>query len=164
MVSPVKQKTLFAFLSFFLVLLPGCAGSTATPVKSESRNADIVTDPGPGAMLTDSGGMVLYGYTQDASGVSHCTGPCAQTWPPYTLPAGTHPSGPAAVTGSPGIIQRADGAYPLTINNMPLYRYSGDQDPGDINGQGVNGVWFAVDPSGAIIKTLELTTTSLASS
>jgi hypothetical protein len=35
---------------------------------------------------------------------------------------------------------------------MPLYYFSGDQQPGDINGQGVGGIWFTVAPDGALIR------------
>jgi hypothetical protein len=34
---------------------------------------------------------------------------------------------------------------------MPLYHFSGDQQPGDSNGQGVGGVWFAVTPDGSLV-------------
>ncbi|MFD0656310.1 COG4315 family predicted lipoprotein [Thermocatellispora tengchongensis] len=30
----------------------------------------------------------------------------------------------------------------------PLYRYRGDTNPGDINGHGLGGEWYAVTPSG----------------
>jgi len=36
---------------------------------------------------------------------------------------------------------------------MPLYLFSGDQQPGDTNGQGVGGVWFAVTPDGGLVGT-----------
>jgi Secreted repeat of unknown function len=34
---------------------------------------------------------------------------------------------------------------------MPLYHFSGDQQPGDTNGQGVGGLWFAVTPDGGLV-------------
>jgi hypothetical protein len=36
----------------------------------------------------------------------------------------------------------------LTYDGWPLYRYSGDAKPGEANGQGVGGVWFAMTPEG----------------
>jgi hypothetical protein len=30
----------------------------------------------------------------------------------------------------------------------PLYRYAGDAAPGDTNGQGVGGSWYAITPQG----------------
>jgi predicted lipoprotein with Yx(FWY)xxD motif len=36
---------------------------------------------------------------------------------------------------------------------MPLYYFAKDTKPGDILGQGVGGVWYLADPSGAMIKS-----------
>jgi Secreted repeat of unknown function len=35
---------------------------------------------------------------------------------------------------------------------MALYRYSLDKKPGDVKGQGVEGIWFAVTPAGKLAK------------
>ena len=37
-------------------------------------------------------------------------------------------------------------------NNWPLYYYVGDVGPGDVDGQGVDGVWFVVGADGKLIK------------
>jgi hypothetical protein len=34
------------------------------------------------------------------------------------------------------------------LGGHPLYRYSGDTKPGDVNGQGIGGVWSAAGPDG----------------
>jgi len=41
-------------------------------------------------------------------------------------------------------IVRASGARQVTYHGMPLYTYAGDSGPGQANGQGVGGVFFAV--------------------
>ena len=45
-----------------------------------------------------------------------------------------------------GRIKRPDGTTQVTYNGMPLYYFSGDANPGDTNGQGIGGVWFAAQP------------------
>jgi hypothetical protein len=40
----------------------------------------------------------------------------------------------------------------VTINGHPVYYFAGDAKPGDIDGQGVNGTWFAVAPDGGKTK------------
>ena len=35
----------------------------------------------------------------------------------------------------------------------PLYLFSGDDAPGETNGQGVNGKWFVVDTAGNLVQT-----------
>jgi predicted lipoprotein with Yx(FWY)xxD motif len=42
----------------------------------------------------------------------------------------------------------------VTYNGMPLYRYSGDKNPLDTNGEGVNGAWYVISPTGTLISVL----------
>jgi predicted lipoprotein with Yx(FWY)xxD motif len=109
----------------------------------------VATDPRLGPILVDAAGRTLYLYTKDTPGTSTCTGPCATLWPPLTVPAGSEPQAGPGVSGTLGVIARPDGTRQVTINGQPLYRYSGDQGPGDVRGQGVGNVWFVVKPSGA---------------
>jgi predicted lipoprotein with Yx(FWY)xxD motif len=48
---------------------------------------------------------------------------------------------------------RADGTVQATYGNWPLYYYVGDHGFGDIDGQGVDGVWFVIGTDGKLIKT-----------
>ena len=48
-----------------------------------------------------------------------------------------------------GAADLADGTKIVTYNHRPLYRFSGDSQPGDTNGQGSGGVWFVITPTGA---------------
>jgi hypothetical protein len=47
-----------------------------------------------------------------------------------------------------GVIKRDDGTLQLTIGHWPIYRFSKDTAPGQTNGEGVGGTWFAVSPLG----------------
>ncbi len=97
------------------------------------------------AILTDPSGMTLYTFANDQPGTSTCNGGCASTWPPFQPPAGdlTLPDG---ATGTLDQIMRADGTMQVTYNGMPLYYYAGDMNPGDTNGEGIGGVWYAAQP------------------
>ena len=96
--------------------------------------------------------MSLYFFTKDTkdSGTSACTGSCLVQWPPLTTTSGS-PAG-EGVTGKLGTISTPDGKKQVTLNGMPLYYFAKDTKPGDILGQGVGGVWYLSDPSGAMIK------------
>jgi predicted lipoprotein with Yx(FWY)xxD motif len=88
-------------------------------------------------VITNREGMTLYTFDRDTTGVSHCTGPCAEMWPPV------RPS--AELTGKGfGVIKRADGSEQVTYQGKPIYLYSKDSKPGDAKGDGVGGVWHAV--------------------
>ena len=50
-----------------------------------------------------------------------------------------------------GTIKRDDGTEQVTLAGRPLYLYAGDSHPGDVTGQAVGGIWWAVSPSGAKI-------------
>ena len=107
----------------------------------------VAQDATLGAHLTGAHGMTLYLLTKDAANKTTCTGACAKTWPPFEVDAGQTPSAGAGVSGTIATLTRADdGKAQVTYNGIPLYYYSGDAAPADVNGQGFNGVWFLVAP------------------
>ncbi|WP_455381827.1 hypothetical protein [Salinispira pacifica] len=90
--------------------------------------------------LTDSSGMTLYYFTKDVAGTSVCTGGCLNAWPAFYAQNLTVPSG---LTASDfGTITRDDGSKQTTYMGWPLYYFSGDKKPGDMNGENFRGVWF----------------------
>ncbi|HEY7944610.1 MAG TPA: hypothetical protein VIH15_08915 [Casimicrobiaceae bacterium] len=91
-----------------------------------------------GGMMTDSGGMTLYTFDNDTGGKSACNGPCAAIWPPLTA------GGDAKASGDWTTIARDDGSKQWAFKGKPLYHWSKDKKPGDMTGDGFNGVWHAV--------------------
>jgi predicted lipoprotein with Yx(FWY)xxD motif len=51
-----------------------------------------------------------------------------------------------------GTVEHPDGIQ-VTYNGWPLYFFADDSAPGDVNGQGVGGVWYVLDPTGNAIKS-----------
>jgi predicted lipoprotein with Yx(FWY)xxD motif len=94
-----------------------------------------------GVLVNATTGMTLYTYDRDVagSGRSVCNGDCAMAWPPM-LAGGATPSG--AFT----IFTREGGERQWAYKGKPLYLFSGDVNPGDNNGNGVNGVWKVATP------------------
>jgi predicted lipoprotein with Yx(FWY)xxD motif len=84
--------------------------------------------------------MSLYTFAEDTPGVSNCTGECAEIWMPATLDEGTK------LGKSYGLIKRENGSWQATFRGLPLYLYSGDKRIGDINGDGIGGVWALARP------------------
>lgn len=141
-----------AVVAAALVLLAACgrAGKTAaggTTGSSRTRGSSVGTAeiPGLGTVLVDAEGFTLYAFTPDQAGAPTCTGGCAATWPPAIV-TGTPES--AGLPGRLGTVESPTGGMQLTYDGWPLYRYSGDAKPGEANGQGVGGVWFAMTPEG----------------
>lgn len=131
------------------------AGSSpsASASPSQGGNASTSNDLGTastslGTVVVDGKGLTVYVFDKDTanSGKSSCTGACLNAWPPVTSSSAT-PS-VSGVTGKVGTIVTPSGKHQITLNGLPLYTYSGDGAKGDVNGQGVQGIWWAVSPSG----------------
>ncbi len=92
-----------------------------------------------GSVLVDSDGLTLYVYGSDSANHSNCTGGCASAWPPLLVKAGTRVSGGSGVHGHFATFKRSDGTTQVSYNGKPLYGWTGDSQPGDTTGQGLNG-------------------------
>jgi len=119
------------------------APSDDAPAASEV----MIASSALGDILTDQDGNVLYLFLPDEQGPSVCNDGCAAAWPPlFDAVAGDGID--ASLLGS---ATRDDGAEQVTYNGWPLYYYADDAAPGDVNGQGVNDVWFVLDAAGSAI-------------
>jgi predicted lipoprotein with Yx(FWY)xxD motif len=92
----------------------------------------------------------LYRFDTDTTypSRSNCNDACAAKWPPVTIAEGGSVYLAGVDPKKVGAIRRKDGDVQITIGGRPIYRFSGDTKPGDLNGQGVGGTWFAVGPTG----------------
>jgi predicted lipoprotein with Yx(FWY)xxD motif len=99
-----------------------------------------------GEFLVDSQGMTLYLFANDEPGASNCNGGCAAAWPPLLIEEGDTPTAAEGVSGKLDSITRADGTLQVTYNDLPLYLWANDAEPGDATGHGVNDVWFVAEP------------------
>jgi predicted lipoprotein with Yx(FWY)xxD motif len=127
---------------------PAAATSAATlATAAGAATVKIATDAKLGRILADSQGLTLYTFKNDVagSGKSAVSGGLAQAWPPLILTSGS-PAKPDGLAGELTLITRDDGAKQVTYQGMPLYRFASDKAPGETNGQGIGGVWFAAMP------------------
>jgi predicted lipoprotein with Yx(FWY)xxD motif len=155
-----------------LILLAACAPaggeSSSTPPAAASAGAGpmlSVAQTSAGAALTGQGGRTLYEFAKDTGQTSACTDTCATNWPPLTVAAGESASaGSGADATMVGTISRPDGGTQVTYNGHPLYYFAGDSAAGDINGQGLNGVWFIAAPDGTMAGASAEATATPASS
>jgi predicted lipoprotein with Yx(FWY)xxD motif len=99
-----------------------------------------------GKVLAAGNGMTLYVFDHDAPHVSTCTAECARVWPPLLLAQGD-PIGTPDLPGVLSVITGPDGRRQVAYNDQPLYFYSSDTQPGDVNGNGIDGVWHVARPS-----------------
>jgi predicted lipoprotein with Yx(FWY)xxD motif len=177
----MRRKTTLLMLPALAVaivalVIAGCGGGgnsvTASPA---STNAKSTTSSGAtvgvrsgkiGTFLVDSQGQTLYLFEKDTGKMSTCSGACASEWPPSTT-SGQPKAGSGVKASLLGTTTRSDGTKQLTYAGHPLYRYAGDQAPGDTNGQGLNdfgGGWDVIAPSGKKIEGDHETSSSTSSS
>lgn len=93
-----------------------------------------------GGMNSSNSGMTLYVFDNDlGTAGSTCNDTCAANWPPVLVTDGE-------VDNIPGLslITRDDNTMQAAYLGRPLYFYVGDTEAGDMNGQGVNDVWWVV--------------------
>ncbi|MEO1037828.1 MAG: hypothetical protein AAFX44_19955 [Pseudomonadota bacterium] len=106
---------------------------------------DVDAEGNQASSLTDKTGFTLYRFEDDrtdtegdGAGDSDCNAGCAVTWPPL------YAFGDEVGSGDFTIIDRQDGSRQWAYKGDPLYFFSGDPSPEDVNG--VYGTWFTVTP------------------
>lgn len=158
-------------LFLIAVIVAACSGSdgvattSSAVVTSASSSTTQVTAPSTsfvfeevavevagganGPHLVDEQGRSLYLFTLDDERTSTCENACAETWPPLL---GDPVAGEGVDRALLGNAERGDGSIQVTYAGHPLYRYTGDVEPGDTAGHGFNDVWFLVAPDGEPIS------------
>lgn len=101
-----------------------------------------------GDIVVDDSGMTVYVYDKDEvnSGLSSCEGSCLDSWEPVT----TRSQSPQVdgIDAAIATIPAPDDAFQVTVNGRPLYRFADDENPGDVQGQDLDSVWWVLDPAG----------------
>lgn len=115
----------------------GAGAGSGTTVMAKSIN-------GTNLLVDGTSGFTLYDFANDVAnnGKSACSGSCATTWPPLTVPSGSTPTAGAGASGKLGTITRDDGTTQVTYNGLPVYHYAGDSKAGDTTGNYPG--WIAV--------------------
>jgi predicted lipoprotein with Yx(FWY)xxD motif len=119
------------------------AGNTAPGVK--------IGQSALGPILTDQNGRTLYAFVPDKGGPSTCQADCVASWPALT----SDKDFMATDSADPKLLaemDRPEGTHQATYGQWALYYYAGDQDPGDIDGQNVDELWFVLGADGKLIK------------
>ena len=129
-----------------LVLIPAIAVAARKPQADVVRVTVVHTPSGP--VLANGNGLTLYVYIDDllTKAPSACTGDCANDWPPALVPGRIDVA--KGISGHIGTVERSDGKRQLTIDGRPLYTFSGDHSRGEIRGNGVGNIWWAMTPTG----------------
>jgi predicted lipoprotein with Yx(FWY)xxD motif len=151
-----------ALLVALALVLAACGGSgdegsgtaaSAEPATTAAQATGVTTvavaSGTLGDILVDGEGRTLYAFTKDQGGQSACSGQCVDNWPALT---GTATAGTGVQASLLSASMQANGDNQVTYSGKPLYHFAGDAKPGDVNGQGVGNVWYALTPAGELVK------------
>jgi predicted lipoprotein with Yx(FWY)xxD motif len=150
----MKTPAVLAVAVTALLTLSACGGNSTTASDTAARaNAGSAAglhtaSTSLGKVLVDASGRTVYVLSTDGPNHSTCSASCLQLWPAVA------PGGHAGVTAKVGSTATPSGTMTATVAGHPVYTFSGDQGPGDVNGEGLQdfgGVWYAVSPSGAAV-------------
>lgn len=128
---------------FTLILIPAILSFGLTAAAADaSSNPDaplVLVNLKDGRHIqADEKGMTVYLFDQDKDANSTCYDGCAKIWPPILAKDGE------VLGASIGMSVRKDGTHQLTYDGFPIYYFAGDKDSGDINGDGLHGVWHII--------------------
>ena len=142
-------KTLMTLVCVFLFV--GAVLSSSALAQEEGKKPktspytiQLQTKEGTGSYLVDSKGMSLYYFKKDMPSISACINECLTKWPIFFTEK--------VAVQKPlkkkdfGIFERDDGKKQTTYKGWPLYYFSKDANPGDMNGEGFNKVWYVIYP------------------
>jgi predicted lipoprotein with Yx(FWY)xxD motif len=113
----------------------GLAGLLMGVTASYAADAWKEADVGGAKIYTDANGMTLYTFDKDEAGTSNCYDKCAANWPPLKADDG------AVAMDEWTIIDRTDGTRMWAYEGHPVYTFVKDKKAGDMEGEGVGGVW-----------------------
>jgi predicted lipoprotein with Yx(FWY)xxD motif len=136
----------------------GGTGTTSAPGTTAPASTGATVSTGTtslGTVLTNAQGFTLYYFLPEKnSTLGACTGGCLTAWPP--LVATGSPTSTSAVTGTlatVSVMVNGTAENEVTYNGWPLHTYASDTMPGQTNGQGIAGMWFAATPSTSSTST-----------
>ena len=155
----MKIPALAALLAASAITLAACGGTSSGTTAGGATDTSG-TAPAAGAglhaattslgrVLVDAQGRTVYLLTADSRGTSTCGADCLSFWPAVA-------QGHSKLAVPVGSTKTPDGTPTATVAGQPVYTFSLDHQPGDVNGEGVTefgGTWYAVSPSGQAVTT-----------
>lgn len=161
---PLKAS---AIASILFLALTGCSGdsgnssstsapssvsSSASPTSTSSTNILATSITELGEIIVGEDGRTVYVFTKDQkdSGVSSCTDTCLENWPPVVV--GGEPTVSEDITATIATIDMPNGQKQVTVDGMPVYYWHEDKNPGEVKGQGVGNVWYAISSDGTMVS------------
>lgn len=144
---------LLSLFALFALILPVSVAQESGGSSDVGNVAEtgliLITTRDPSSYIATADGAALYTLVSENGEILPCENECLQSWPPYTGEAAAD-EGTGLDPALVGTVESAEGQQ-VTYNDYPLYSFSGDQQPIDVTGQGVEGfggTWYVVGEDG----------------
>jgi len=141
--SDMPKVIFVAILTVIGFSFMGCSDDSSGP-DDEDDYLQVTSTQSHGNILADEEGNALYFFAPDVKGESQCQGECIANWPVFFSEDAE--AGNGLDIAKIGSITRADGSSQTTYRGWPLYYFTNDNQVGEVNGDGINGVWFVAKP------------------
>jgi predicted lipoprotein with Yx(FWY)xxD motif len=138
-------------------------GTTPTTAPTSSvaliKTASATVNGQSVTILTNAQGFTLYYLKPDTATKAACTGTCAGIWPPLLFTGTGSPTSATSLPGTLSVVTDANGQQ-VEYNGHPLYTFSKDTAPGQLNGEGIKEVWFVATTTLSVQSAPQVTPTS----
>lgn len=162
------SKKMLGLMVAFAVVVAACGSSSASKAKSTDTTASTTTTTTGstdatsttlqlvtttlGKVVADSDGKVLYLYVPDGtSTVSKVSAATLAAWPPVKA-TGVPTLGPG-LTAKSSTGTQPNGEKWVMYNGHLLYGFTGDTKAGDVNGNALANIWYAVTAAGEPVQS-----------
>ena len=130
---------------------PASSSTTSGSTDPTSTTLQLVSTP-LGKVVANSAGKVLYLFVPDGTAtVSTVPAPVLTLWPPVQA-TGVPTLGPG-LTAKSSTGAQPNGQQWVLYNGHLLYGYTNDTKPGDVNGNAIGNVWYAVTAAGEPVQS-----------
>ena len=131
-------------VTLVLALVLGALATVVPAAAAPAKPVIKLKDPRFGNILATPRHQALYYWNVERKDFKvHCTGSCAQAWPPLIVrSAAAVPKRVAGIRGAFGVVKRPDSKFQVTHNRLPVYTYA-HEGPNQVLCDNVNG-WFVV--------------------
>lgn len=162
------SKKMLGLMVAFAVVVAACGSSSASKAKAtDSSTTTTTTTAGStdatsttlqlvnttlGKVVADSDGKVLYLYVPDGTSTeSKVPAGLLATWPP--VQATGVPTLGTGLTAKSSAGAQPNGEKWVLYNGHLLYGFTGDTKAGDVTGNGLGSVWYAVTAAGEPVQS-----------
>jgi predicted lipoprotein with Yx(FWY)xxD motif len=136
-------------------------GATATLAGASGAQLQKITVKPYVGILANAKQHTLYVLSAEKGGSLHCKASCLSIWPPLLVKtAVTKLSLGAGVAGKIGFVKRSSTMKQVAFNGYPLYVFTGDSGPKQVNGQGIaadGGTWYLVNAAAKTASSTKMT-------